>query len=206
LFWIPGGNENLKPESGYFAEFGSRIVNQNFSFSGSVYVINISDWIQWMPNSGIIWSPMNLKSVIASGVEMDVSYTYKLRNTMIKFTGKGQWNRIFSTTSIVRGDDSKYKQLIYIPMFTGWATISLDSKAYRLGSEFSVFSKRYIAADHSDFLPEYMLANLYLGIRYSVFGITVRCQNIFDTQYYSMANRPMPRLNYFLELSYGKIH
>src|SRR5688572_16760184 len=53
LFWMPGGNPDLKPEEGYTidgtAEYNAHKNNYDVKISGSVFYKLISNWIQWVP-------------------------------------------------------------------------------------------------------------------------------------------------------------
>ncbi|MCS7086444.1 MAG: TonB-dependent receptor, partial [Bacteroidia bacterium] len=94
------------------------------------------------------------------------------------------------------------KQLIYLPETTGWTTASLEIKAWTIGCEITATSRRYISADHSDFLPAYSTINLFLGTKFERITTRLRLQNLTDVRYYSMANRPMPGFHFFVEWSY----
>jgi vitamin B12 transporter len=64
LFWVPGGNPNLRPEKGWQTEtgFDFRKAWKNATFEGhaQVFYQKIDDWIRWMPTQNGIWSPENL--------------------------------------------------------------------------------------------------------------------------------------------------
>ncbi|PZO30203.1 MAG: TonB-dependent receptor, partial [Flavobacteriaceae bacterium] len=49
LYWQPGGNENLKPESSYQAEIGNEFRFAGFQLTLTGYYIDIKDMLRWIP-------------------------------------------------------------------------------------------------------------------------------------------------------------
>ncbi len=80
LYWTGWGNPDLKPESGWTAEFGA---NKHFSvldkhdnehtiiLDASTYYSVINDMIMWTP-SGSVWHPYNTAQVVLQGFEMSI--------------------------------------------------------------------------------------------------------------------------------------
>lgn len=73
-YWIPGGNPDLKPESGITAEGGMHYRKENNNLllecDLSVYHSVINDMIVWRPGAGY-WSPKNYQQVFSKGLEVD---------------------------------------------------------------------------------------------------------------------------------------
>ena len=74
LYFLPGGNTDLKNESGFQYEAGlSFAVGKEgiYTLSGSAswYDQHIDDWILWLPTAKGFFSPVNIKKVHAYGVE-----------------------------------------------------------------------------------------------------------------------------------------
>ena len=81
-FWNPGGNENLKPESGLSEEATIsspfKIGKSNFEFSLTGFNRNIDNWILWTPAPGQpFWSAFNISEVWSRGLEPRFSFFYK---------------------------------------------------------------------------------------------------------------------------------
>ncbi|WAC03181.1 TonB-dependent receptor [Lacinutrix neustonica] len=51
LFWQPGGNPNLVPESSYQIDFGQELQFSFLNFKMNAYYISTEDLIQWRPNA-----------------------------------------------------------------------------------------------------------------------------------------------------------
>ena len=80
LYWTGWGNPDLKPESGWAAEFGA---NKHFSvldkhdnehtiiLDASTYYSVINDMILWTP-SGSVWHPYNTAQAVLQGIELSI--------------------------------------------------------------------------------------------------------------------------------------
>lgn len=89
LYWTGWGNPDLKPESGWTAEFGA---NKHFSvldkhdnehtiiLDASTYYSVINDMIMWTP-SGSVWHPYNTAQVVLQGLEMSIIEKYRFKTT-----------------------------------------------------------------------------------------------------------------------------
>ena len=89
LYWYPGGNENLKAESGVEVEGGlnySKNLKNNFSLSAGLtaYYSWINDWIQWTPSDYRYWTPENISDVYARGLEAFVEFFRKNWKTQLQ--------------------------------------------------------------------------------------------------------------------------
>ncbi len=86
LYWNPGGNINLNPESGLESKLFIRMQKPLFSLSITPFYRLIQDYIAWQP-SGIIFSPINLDRLEAYGVEAHFDKVFlKTNRLMIKQT------------------------------------------------------------------------------------------------------------------------
>ena len=75
LYYIPGGNPNLKSEKGTLYDLGT---SDSFTFGNnqihtgiSFFYSNINDWIIWLPTFQGYWEPKNIERVVSSGVESE---------------------------------------------------------------------------------------------------------------------------------------
>jgi len=75
LFWAPGGNPDLKPESGWFQEAGvnydQKFLRSKVSVGVTAFHRQIENWIQWTPGLQY-WSPQNIKIVRSQGLELSL--------------------------------------------------------------------------------------------------------------------------------------
>lgn len=203
LYWNPGGNKNLKPESGWSEEIGLKLtLNKNiFSFSTEITAFNrnTNDWIMWQPQ-GSYWTPRNLLSVKSYGIESLIKTSVQLNNFRISLSGT--WNYTSSTNqdSKLANDQSLGKQLIYVPRHTAGGSLSFSYKKIGIVYSHNYNGIRYITSDNSDYLPTYHYAslNLYSGVFYKTLGIDFLfgVENLYNTSYNVLPWQPMPPRNY----------
>lgn len=77
LYWRPGGNPDVKPEEGYSYDASisyRKSINKHLLFDAEVsgYLMNIDNWILWLPKDGNqwVWTPQNKRNVRSYGVEL----------------------------------------------------------------------------------------------------------------------------------------
>ena len=72
LFWQPGGNLDLVPESSYQLDFGQEFNYKSLGAKLNGYYIKTKDMIQWIPDNTGLFRPRNINEVINYGVEVEV--------------------------------------------------------------------------------------------------------------------------------------
>lgn len=217
-FWVPGGNPDLKPESGWNAEGG---VFTSFSdtsklfipdFSITAYSSLIDNWILWQPlaTNNNIWTPVNLQKVWARGFESKAGIIFKAR------TVEAGLNAFYSYTlsTIIRTSDalkaSIDKQLIYVPQHNLNTSFSLKWKNISFSYIQSYTGKRFTTSDNSASLPAFSIGNAILNYDLNLnkirIGIGFRVNNIWGAAYQTLAYRPMPGRNFNISLSFKFIN
>ena len=121
LYFLPGGNPNLKNEQGFSYDAGvSFDVGKKgiYKLSGGANWFDsyIDDWIIWLPTTKGFFSPRNVKKVHAYGVEVKANFAVQpAKDWLIDLNGSYSW-----TPSINEGekmspaDQSVGKQLPYV--------------------------------------------------------------------------------------------
>ena len=110
LYFQPGGNTDLVPESGFSYDGGiSFAIGKEgvYSLHGEATWFDsyIDDWILWLPLGGNTnyWTPLNMKDVHAYGVELKAGYDRMLsKEWQLGLDGNFSW-----TPSITHGDPAK---------------------------------------------------------------------------------------------------
>ena len=211
LYFLPGGNPDLKSENGFTYDFG---INYNVSFSKRVslnfsanwFDSKIKDWIIWLPTTKGFFSPRNVKTVHAYGTEtnadLDIAFG---RNWLLALEGSFSW-----TPSINQGekmspaDQSVGKQLPYVPRYSASATGRLHWKTWSFLYKWCYYSERYTMSSN-DFtltghLPKYFMSNVTLEKNLFFKAIDIQLKltvnNLFNEDYLSVLSRPMPGINY----------
>ena len=211
LYFLPGGNPDLRPERGWTYDAGlSFAVGRDgvYSLSGSASWFDsyISDWILWLPTTKGFFSPRNVKDVHAYGVELQSSLEVALSPSMqLTLDGTYSW-----TPSINEGepmspaDKSVGKQLPYVPEHTATLTGRLTWRSWSLLYKWNYYSKRYTMSSNdlslSGTLPTYFMNNVTLekGLSFAWADLSLKLavNNLFDEEYLSVLSRPMPGINF----------
>ena len=124
LYFLPGGNPDLRSENGWSYDAGASFDTGwtrpfPVSVGGSVTWFDsyIDDWIMWLPTTKGFFSPRNVKKVHAYGIEGKLNLAMEpFRGWVVDLNGSYSW-----TPSVNRGekmspaDQSVGKQLPYVP-------------------------------------------------------------------------------------------
>ena len=211
LYFMPGGNTDLKKENGWTYDAGlSFAVGKEgiYSLSGSAnwFESFINDWIIWLPTTKGFFSPDNIKDVHAYGIEMKGDLEVILSaDWKLSLNGTLSW-----TPSINEGDPrspadkSVGKQLPYVPEYSSTVTGRLSWKSWSFLYKWCYYSERFTMSSNditlTGKLPEYFMSNIALekviSCEWADFSIKGAVNNLFDEEYLSVLSRPMPGINF----------
>lgn len=205
LFWKPGGNVFLEPETGINTQLNlTWKVPESFFLSITGFYSLINDWIQWLPNTSGIYSPQNIKRVESSGFESSLKQEMKRENWKFIFSG----NYSFANTinkSIINNSELLNRQLIYVPKhnLNLFALISYKEVSIYASNQFT--GKRFTNSDNSIFLEPYFLINTGAIVSYKLdiyrFTMQPEIRNLLNVAYQPIPWRAMPGRSYFLTLN-----
>ena len=207
LYWSPGGNINLKPESGWGYEVGFSFEKKTTSYKLfqdiTGYTRTISDWIQWLPNNGL-WTPQNIQKVWSRGIESISAISFFISKQTLTFKNSFALTRSTNVSPLASNDPKKGKQLIYVPLYKNSFTVSLSNKLFETGIIYNYTSWSYTLSDNSAYINPYNLFDVYGIVKkdFKTYSITVngRVNNLFNANYQVVADRPMPLRNYQVTL------
>ncbi len=192
LYWQQLGNPNLLPEQGYSIETGinyTQKINAPLNFKATIYAHTIKNQIVWLPQLDGNWRPNNIASVNAFGLELQAEKKVVL-TALTEINLKAQYTFTHAAT------DEGY-QVIYVPQHTATAQFKLQihKSAITLNSNFA--SRRFSTRDNSTWAEKYVVTNAHF-IRTFCFSksnleVSLRAQNIFNTDYQVVVYYPMPR-------------
>lgn len=211
LYFLPGGNPNLKRESGWSYDAGlSFAVGREgiYSLSGSAnwFESYINDWIIWLPTPKGFFSPDNIKDVHAYGVELKANLDVALtKEWQLGLNGTFSW-----TPSINEGeprtpaDKSVGKQLPYVPVYSSSVTGRLSWRKWTFLYKWNYYSERYTMSSNdislTGKLPPYYMSNIslekILTFKWADLSFKGTINNLFDEEYLSVLSRPMPGINF----------
>ena len=197
LYWQPGGNENLKPESSYQAELGNEFRFNTFKITLTGYYIDIKDMLRWIPN-GSNWSPQNTNKVRTYGGEAIVSWSKNFGNHHVMLNGTYGYT--------VSEDMEKKKQLIYVPYHKATSSLSYSWKKlsadYQLLYNGEVFTRSDNNSRYN--IDAYLVSNASLHYDFGkknscILGFQVL--NLLDEKYASVESRYLPGRNFNMYLT-----
>lgn len=205
LYWVPGGNPNLKAEYSWNVE-NSWLYNYSkkgwtFGADALGYLGRTNNWIQWVPTSFGYWEPQNINLVQSAGVEVGANFSYaknKWRvNTNIRYS--------FTHATNVNGSPA-YAQLIYVPEHSIKGNIEIKWGEIYFTILPSFYSKRYTLSDNTQFLPAFFLLSLQAGYKLKLescsLGFFGRLGNVTHADYQMILNRPMPGINFNVGINF----
>ncbi len=218
LYWQPGGNHNLLSESGYSQEFSIRmnILEKNnkffINFEPTIFNRNIDNWIIWLPTNEYYWAPKNSMEVMSRGFETQTELSIHLKAHRIKFICNTNYTISTNEKSKSENDLSVGKQLIYTPIYNGFATINYEYNNFIISYNHSYTGYRYTTTDNSEFLEPYNIGNMYLSYNRKYknykFDIYFKINNLWNERYEIVLNRPMAlrNLEIGLKIKYHNKH
>jgi len=221
LYWLPGGNPELKPEQGWSSDLrvernlreSERQENFNpFSkVSIGFYNRKIQNWIIWLPviNDPWLWSPVNRLEVHSYGLENHIGGYWKTGASLLSWNLRYLFTAAEITKPIYEGDPSLNKQLTYVPKHRAGLNLSFFHKNIGLSYDHDFSGIRYTTGDNEEWLPSYHTGDVTVTWHYRLstyrLGINAGIENIWNTRYQVIANRPMP-LRFFragISISYN---
>jgi vitamin B12 transporter len=204
LYWMPGGNPELKPENSDSYDAGFRlsipVFSGSFTVDGSVFYLHTRDRIVWQPGSiASIWSPVNFDDVRSTGMELyggwsapsgfiDLSVTYLLQDVYARFSGSSAAKSF----------------LPYVPGETLHGNVSLTVLPAHISFQPRYVGHRYVAGGGSQYLAAYVSADLLIDLHFRLYMFSaaagVQIKNLPDESYELIQNYPMPGREYRLTL------
>lgn len=211
LYFLPGGNPQLKSESGWTYDVGLSFETgkkDSYRLKGGVnwFDSHIDDWIIWLPTPQGFFSPKNIKKVHAYGVEMNADWKMNLgREWQITLNGTFSWTpSVNEGKKVSENDHSILKQLPYVPEYSSTLSGRLKWRTWSLLYKWCYYSQRYTMSSNAPsltgYLPPYYMNNLSLEkiveLKWADLSIKGAINNLFDEEYLSVLSRPMPGINF----------
>ena len=215
LYWQPGGNPDLLPETGFSieagAEYSRKAGGQKFHGELTFYRSDIDQWIIWIPGYRGYWEPVNIKRVLTKGVEL--SGNMKGQAGALEYRVAGTYALTQSVNygdPLVWGDESYGKQLVYVPVHSGNALISVGYRGYYLTWQYNAYSERFTTSSNDisrrDRLYPFFMNDITLGKQIPMMknrlSLELRVHNLFNETYHSILYRPMPGRNFLMVLMF----
>jgi len=199
LYWRPGGNTDLNPETSIAFEAG--LENQVFLLGQlrsrlGLYHIAVDDMIRWSPGSSGYWQPRNLDKVESRGFEIEM--THSSLNNIIEFHFNYKYGLSKKIASQVLDDPTLGNRLAYIPATELTAGLAFNIGSFNFGGQIYAMSYRYatIANLNDNIMPGVSIVNLNTAyeliisnLRINIYG---KLENLFKKEYQFIQNYPVP--------------
>lgn len=204
MFWTPGGNRDLRNENALVYEINYRMKEKigsslSLDYSLSLYRNSINDMIQWRPGEFSYWSAVNISSVRTEGIETSFSASYRRSKFVTSFNAGYAFTNARDESS-----EGQSMQLMYVPQHLANASVNVSYGRFHSAWNIIVNGKRFITADNSRFLPPYSVNRLSSGFRlepsWGMMDLGFDIDNIFDTEYETVAYYPLPGRSYFFKV------
>lgn len=198
LYWPGIENTDLKAESSMQYELSNTFTFDNLKFGLTGYYNDIKDLIRWLPYLGDMWQPINTNSVRSYGLESHANYGFNYQEHEFNL------NALYSYT-VSKNNETGY-QLMYVPYHKATLGVSYKFKviSVRLNTVYTgeVFSHSDNNPDEilDDFLVTNLTANYAFGNK-KAWTVGAGINNLFNNDYKTMAYRPMPGINYQINLT-----
>ena len=215
LYWLPGGNPDLKFEKGLNSELGFSFIkdHEKLTFSSEItcFFADIDNWIMWQPDSIFsYWTPVNLKNVISKGIEAGLKIELKLKQVRLNYSVNYSFTQATNKKGVSVNDQSIGKQLIYVPAHAANQNILIVFRQFTLNYACTFTGKRFTSSDNLRYLPSFVLHDLSaskaLTFGKSTLTLKLAVNNLFDKSYQVIAWQPMPGryFSFALKFSYLK--
>lgn len=170
LYFLPGGNINLKKEHGFTYDGGVEFTvgrKNSYSLHGEATWFDsyIDDWIVWLPTFKGFWSPSNIKRVHAYGIELKGSLDWLVATDWhLLLNGNFSWTPSINHGDPVSwGDASIGKQLVYVPKFSAAVNAQLDWKTWSLGYKWCHYSERFTTSSNETKTKIYRISPYFMS-------------------------------------------
>lgn len=211
LYFLPGGNPDLKNESGWSYDAGISFSTGKegiYTLSGSATWFDsyIHDWIIWLPTTKGFFSPRNIKDVHAYGVEIEGKLDWIFaREWKLDIGANFSWTPSINNGEPVSiADQSVGKQLPYVPEYSSSINGRISWRGWAFTYKWCYYSERYTMSSNdislTGKLPSYFMSNIVLeknlNFKWADLSIKGAVNNLFNEEYLSVLSRPMPGINF----------
>lgn len=206
LYWPGQGNENLIPESSLQGEFGLGYKSENFFVDVAYFTIYSKDNIVWTPSGDSkrpgIWTPINLERTNNRGIELSA-------NIIKSFYDKLIFSSSLHYAYTIAKNEMRDTFLMFIPkhLVNINTTFSFD--------RFSVFFQQLFNGevyttednDENSTIENYYILNTGINCnlinkKKQTLQIGFKVNNVLNKDYQVLSRRPMPGINYKLNINY----
>ena len=207
LFWHPGGNPDLVPETGWTSDLSWKNANKLYtSFlletNFQVFSSRIRNYIQWLPD-GNIWKPSNIAEIQILGAGFSEKLSWTKGDYQLYTSCNFQITRSVQTKTRFQGDESRGKQLIYIPLWQNQIAIGFKKRNLEGQMSYQFTDRRFLDPTNTLWLNGFGVVNARLSYKVALrkhftFSMYAEGLNLSKTAYQTVAGFAMPLRQYSL--------
>jgi iron complex outermembrane receptor protein len=196
LYWIPGGNPDLKTELSWAQELEINKYDDEgrYFFGATVYNRMVDNWIQWAQQDGnVFWSAGNVTRVWSRGLEFTGILSFPTGRGRLDVDARYNYTKSTYEEAVVNPAIEKGTQLWYTPIHL--ANLQLS---WEVGHFLFRYTHRYVSETegvNAD-LAAYQLGNFHLIWQKLEKETGFRCflevNNLWNTSYRVIERRAMP--------------
>ncbi|MFW5725514.1 MAG: TonB-dependent receptor [Bacteroidota bacterium] len=213
LYWVPGGNPELKPEKGFNTEVGFQhnreTTSINLKSEITIFRSDINDWIIWIPSFKGYWEPQNIRRVLSRGLETHATLSGELNQLQYRIMGSYTYTEAINYGDPDRWGDASYgKQLVFIPQHSGNVLFNVEYKGYAVSWQHNSYSERFLTSSNDisrrNRIYPYFMNDLSLAKGWDFEGWMLQTElkiyNLFNETYHTILYRPMPGRNLMVSI------
>ena len=198
LYWQGAGNLDLKPEKALQGEIGNVFQWQNFTFTATVFHSKIKDMIRWLPQNGGVFKPINTDRVSIFGTEFSLNYQKKINKHQFDFNANYTYTK--------SENEKTNKQLTFVPFHKTTASFAYSYSRFSAFYQYLFNGEVFTQTDNNPkrIIENYMVSNLGFSAdldKKNNYFIGFKILNLWNENYESVENRPLPGRNYTINLT-----
>lgn len=194
MYWVPGGNPDLEPETTTKAMYLITWENKDSFLDLKIRHVDSQNLIVWIPDDNY-WSPKN----ISSSSRSSISLSGEMYISQINFSG--HLNRLWTR------DQFYNKPLRYAPEWSGAFKIQRSLGHVNMGLSGRYTGKRIAMYDYpeditlsSHFIPSFFVSRSYEIKKHTV-ELQFSTDNLFDKNFETIAGYPEPKRSVYLNIN-----
>ncbi len=208
LYWRPGGNPALRPETGWGREIGLEYSQPGklraFNAGLTAYQRRLKDWIYWSPTARGFYEPRNLTRVRSRGLETRLQYRQTLGRGHWQVAGGGDYVESTNETDQPQIGLAAGQQLPYVPRYRAFG--SLQGAWRQLTATYRHQYTGAVTGQNVARLDAYHLASAQLSYRRENprcgWRLLLEVDNLWNTTYRAVERRVMPGRNFRLSVEF----
>lgn len=198
LYWQGAGNLNLSPEKSLQGEIGNVFQWQNFSISSTIFHSKIKDMIRWLPQNGGIFKPINTESVSVFGTEISMHFQENIDKHHFDFNANYTYTK--------SENEQTRKQLTFVPFHKSTASLAYFYSRFSAFYQYLFNGEVFTQTDNNPnkIIQNYTVSNLGFSLDLGAkknYSLGFRILNLWNENYESVENRPLPGRNYTINLN-----